>query len=136
VILVDVDKATVRRPDRPLFENLSVTVRSGDRLGVVGRNGSGKSTLLRILAGAGEPEEGIVRRGRDVRVGYLDQEPVLPAGTVRDAVGQHWEAAAILEHLGMGPVVGDDVATLSGGQTKRVALARVLVDEVDLLVLD
>jgi ATP-binding cassette subfamily F protein uup len=136
VILVDVDKATVRRPDRPLFENLSVTVRSGDRLGVVGRNGSGKSTLLRILAGAGEPEEGIVRRGRDVRVGYLDQEPVLPAGTVRDAVGQHWEAAAILEHLGMGPVVSDDVATLSGGQTKRVALARVLVDEVDLLVLD
>ncbi len=136
MILVDVDKATVRRPDRPLFENLSVTVRSGDRLGVVGRNGSGKSTLLRILAGAGEPEEGTVRRGRDVRVGYLDQEPVLPAGTVRDAVGQHWEAAAILDHLGMGPVAGDDVATLSGGQTKRVALARVLVDEVDLLVLD
>ena len=136
MILVDVDKATVRRPDRPLFENLSVTVRSGDRLGVVGRNGSGKSTLLRILAGAGEPEEGIVRRGRDVRVGYLDQEPVLPAGTVRDAVGQHWEAAAILEHLGMGPVAGDDVTTLSGGQTKRVALAGVLVSEVDLLVLD
>ena len=136
MILVDVDKATVRRPDRPLFANLSVTVRSGDRLGVVGRNGSGKSTLLRILAGAGEPEEGVVRRGRDMRVGYLDQEPVLPAGTVRDAVGQHWEAAAILQHLGMGPVAGDDVATLSGGQTKRVALARVLVSEVDLLVLD
>jgi ABC transport system ATP-binding/permease protein len=136
VILVDVDKATVRRPDRPLFENLSVTVRAGDRLGVVGRNGSGKSTLLRILAGEGEPEEGLVRRGRDVRIGYLDQEPVLPAGTVRDAVGHHWEAAAILDHLGMGPVAGDDVATLSGGQTKRVALARVLVGEVDLLVLD
>jgi ATP-binding cassette subfamily F protein uup len=136
VILVDVERATVRRPDRPLFENLSVTVRSGDRLGVVGRNGSGKSTLLRILAGAGEPEEGIVRRGRDVRVGYLDQEPVLPAGTVREAVGQHWEAAAILEHLGMGPVAGDDVSTLSGGQTKRVALAQVLVSEVDMLVLD
>jgi ATP-binding cassette subfamily F protein uup len=136
VILVDVDKATVRRPDRPLFESLSVTVRAGDRLGVVGRNGSGKSTLLRILAGVGEPEEGLVRRGRDVQIGYLDQEPVLPPGTVRDAVGQHWEAAAILEHLGMGPVAGDDVATLSGGQTKRVALARVLVEEVDLLVLD
>ena len=146
MILVDVDKATVRRPDRPLFENLSVTVRSGDRLGVVGRNGCGKSTLLRILAGAGEPEEGIVRRGRGVRVGYLDQEPVLPPGTVRDAVGKgpsgptsgerDWEAAAILEHLGMGPVAGDDVSTLSGGQTKRVALAGVLVSEVDLLVLD
>jgi len=146
MILVDVEKATVRRPDRPLFEDLSVTVRSGDRLGVVGRNGSGKSTLLRILAGVGEPEEGLVRCGRDVRVGYLDQEPVLPAGTVRDAVGQgpsgpssgerSWEAVAILDHLGMGPLAGADVATLSGGQTKRVALARVLVSEVDLLVLD
>ena len=136
MILVDVEKATVRRPDRPLFEKLSVTVRAGDRLGVVGRNGSGKSTLLRILAGAGEPEEGMVRRGRDVRVGYLDQEPVLPAGIVRAAVGHHWEAAAILDHLGMAAVAGDDVSTLSGGQTKRVALARVLVSEVDLLVLD
>lgn len=142
MILVDVEKATVSRPDRPLFTALSVTVRAGDRLGVVGRNGCGKSTLLRILAGAGEPEEGTVRRGRGVRVGYLDQEPVLPAGTVRAAVGQGldgergWEAEAILEHLGMGPVAGDDVATLSGGQTKRVALARVLVAEVDLLVLD
>ena len=136
MILVDIAKATVRRPDRPLFEDLSVTVRSGDRLGVVGRNGTGKSTLLRILAAVAEPEEGVVRRGRDVRVGYLDQEPVLPPGTVRDAVGQHWEAAAILEHLGMGAVAGDDVSTLSGGQTKRVALARVLVSEVDLLVLD
>ena len=136
MILVDVEKATVRRPDRPLFEDLSVTVRSGDRLGVVGRNGTGKSTLLRILAAVAEPEEGVVRRGRDVRVGYLDQEPVLPPGTVRDAVGRHWEAAAILEHLGMGPVADDGVDTLSGGQTKRVALARVLVSEVDLLVLD
>ena len=136
MILVDVAKAAVRRPDRPLFEELSVTVHAGDRLGVVGRNGSGKSTLLRILAGVAEPEEGVVRRGRDVHVGYLDQEPVLPPGSVRAAVGQHWEAAAILEHLGMGPVADDDVATLSGGQTKRVALARVLVAEVDLLVLD
>src|SRR5947209_3795729 len=143
MILVDVEKATVRRPDRPLFEELSVTVRRGDRLGVVGRNGTGKSTLLRILAGVAEPEEGIVRRGRDVAVGYLDQEPVLPPGTVREAVGRHWEAAAILDHLGMAAVAGDDVSTLSGGQIKRVALARVLVaggvapgTALDLLVLD
>ncbi|MGH9264030.1 MAG: ABC-F family ATP-binding cassette domain-containing protein, partial [Acidimicrobiales bacterium] len=136
MILVDVEKAAVRRPDRPLFEDLSVTLHSGDRLGVVGRNGSGKSTLLRILAGVAEPEDGVVRRGRDVRAGYLDQEPVLPPGSVRDAVGPHWEAAAILDRLGMGAVTGDDVATLSGGQVKRVALARVLVHEVDLLVLD
>jgi len=112
MILVDVEKAAVRRPDRPLFEDLSVTVRTGDRLGVVGRNGSGKSTLLRIVAGCAVPEEGTVRRGRNVRVGWLEQEPALSSGTVRDAVGVDWEAAAILEHLGMGPVADDDVATM------------------------
>jgi ATP-binding cassette subfamily F protein uup len=102
----------------------------------VGRNGGGKSTLLRVLAGEAEAEDGTVRRGRGVRVGFLSQRPVLPAGTVGAAVGSHWEAAAILDRLGMTPLVGADVAMLSGGQAKRVALARVLVAEVDLLVLD
>ncbi len=136
MILVDLEKVAARRPDRPLFEDLSLTVSTGDRLGVVGRNGTGKSTLLRALAGAGEPEEGAVRRGREVRVGFLAQRPALPPGDVRSAVGPHWEAAAILERLGMGGLVDTAVDTLSGGQAKRVALARVLVDEVDLLVLD
>ncbi|HET7489672.1 MAG TPA: ABC-F family ATP-binding cassette domain-containing protein [Acidimicrobiales bacterium] len=136
MILVDLERVAVRRPDRALFEDLSLTLGTGDRLGVVGRNGTGKSTLLRVVAGVDAPEEGVVRRGRDVRVGYLAQDPALPAGTVRAAVGGHWEAAAILERLGMGAAAGADVATLSGGQAKRVALARVLVDEVDLLVLD
>ena len=136
MILVDAERVTVRRPDRSLFEDLSVTVSTGDRLGVVGRNGAGKSTLLRVLAGAGEPEEGSVRRGRGVRVAFLDQHPTLPPGTVRGAVGEGWEAAAILDRLGMGGLGDADVATLSGGQAKRVALARVLLEEVDLLVLD
>jgi ATP-binding cassette subfamily F protein uup len=136
MILVDLAGVGARRPDRPLFEGLSLTVATGDRLGVVGRNGGGKSTLLRVLAGEAEPEDGTVRRGRGVRVGFLGQRPVLPAGTVRAAVGSHWEAAAILDRLGMSPLVDADVATLSGGQAKRVALARVLVAEVDLLVLD
>ena len=136
MILVDLDKVATRRPDRPLFEGLSLTLHTGDRLGVVGRNGTGKSTLLRVLAGVESPEDGTVRRGRDTRVGFLTQRPELPPGDVRSAVGLHWEASAILERLGMGGLVEADVATLSGGQAKRVALARVLVDEVDLLVLD
>src|SRR5207249_818550 len=124
-----------------------------DRLGVVGINGAGKSTLLRLLAGAAEPESGTVRRGRGVRIGFLDQQPALPPGSVRAAVGAargvgdvaptapagaatDWEAAEILERLGMGGLAEADVATLSGGQAKRVALARVLVAEVDLLILD
>jgi ABC transport system ATP-binding/permease protein len=136
VILVDLDRVSARRPDRPLFAGLSLTVSTGDRLGIVGINGSGKSTLLRILAGVIPAEEGAVRRGRGVRVGYLDQNPQLAAGTVRQAVGEGWEAAAVLERLGMGQLADADVTTLSGGQAKRVALAGALVSEVDLLVLD
>jgi ATP-binding cassette subfamily F protein uup len=136
VILVDLERVSVARPGRPLFEDLSLTISSGDRLGVVGLNGTGKSTLLRILAGRAEPESGTVRRGRDVRVGFLEQRPELPAGTVRAAVGEGWEAAAVLDHLGMGGLHDADLTTLSGGQRKRVALARLLVEESDLLVLD
>ena len=135
-ILVDLERVTARRPDRPLFENLSLTVSTGDRLGVVGVNGTGKSTLLRVLAGSAEPEAGVVRRNRGLRVGFLDQQPALPAGSVRAAVGEGWEAAEILQRLGMGGLADADVVTLSGGQAKRVALARVLVSEVDLLILD
>ena len=69
-------------------------------------------------------------------VGYLGQTPDLPAGTVRDAVGDGWEAASALDRLGMSGSVDADVATLSGGQAKRVALARVLAAPGELLVLD
>src|SRR5581483_11434823 len=124
------------RPDRPLFESLSLTISTGDRLGVVGVNGTGKSTLLRVLAGVAEPESGTVRRGRGLRVGFLDQEPTLPSGSVRAAVGPGWEAAEILERLGMGGLTDADTSALSGGQAKRVALARTLVTEVDMLILD
>ncbi|HVF75925.1 MAG TPA: ABC-F family ATP-binding cassette domain-containing protein [Acidimicrobiales bacterium] len=136
MILVDLDRAAASRPGRPLFTDLSLTVADGDRLGVIGLNGTGKSTLLRVIAGCDEPESGAVRRGRGARVGFLAQRPDLPPGTVQAAVGDGWEAAAVLDRLGMSGVLDADVATLSGGQAKRVALARLLVEEPDLLVLD
>ncbi|HEX4244846.1 MAG TPA: ABC-F family ATP-binding cassette domain-containing protein, partial [Acidimicrobiales bacterium] len=135
-MLVDLQQVAVRRVDRTLFEDLSLTVSDGDRLGVVGTNGTGKSTLLRIAAGVDLPDEGQVRRGRGSRVGFLDQVPDLPAGTVRAAVGAGWEADAALDRLGMASSVDVDVAALSGGQAKRVALARVLAHPAELLVLD
>ena len=124
------------RPDRPLFHDLSVTLSSGDRLGVVGINGCGKSTLLRVLAGEITPEAGQVRRGRGVRVGFLGQAPILPPGSVRDAVGEGWRGEAALQRLGMGDLLDAPTDQLSGGQAKRVALAALLCREHDALILD
>jgi len=135
-VLVDLQDVGVTMADRALFAHLSVTVSTGDRLGVVGINGTGKSTLLRVLAGLLEPDAGVVRRGRGARTVFLDQTPVLPAGTVRDAVGPGWEAASALDRLGMTAHLDADVATLSGGQTKRVALARVVAAPGELVILD
>jgi ABC transport system ATP-binding/permease protein len=140
-VLVDANGLTVRRPDRPLFENIDVTISSGERWGLVGINGTGKSTLLRVLTGTADPESGTVRRARGLRVGILDQEPDLGKGTVQDALGDSWESAAVLERLGVGHLIDAQVSRLSGGQAKRVALARALVQvpgdhDDDLLILD
>jgi ATP-binding cassette subfamily F protein uup len=134
MILLDASGLAASRPGRPLFEELSLTVSSGDRLGLVGINGTGKSTLLRVLAGRIEPEAGSIRRGRGARVVMLDQADDLPSGTARDAVAeaQHrdraWEVDAVMDRLGMSLLADVDTGRLSGGQAKRVALARALVD--------
>ena len=135
-VLVDLQQVAARSADRALFEGVSLTVSDGDRIGVVGINGTGKSTLLRLVAGVDSPLEGKVLRGRGARVGFLDQHPQLPSGTVSDAVGKGWEAEAALDRLGLGGELGTRTAELSGGQAKRVALARVLARPAELLVLD
>jgi len=136
VICVDGQDLAASRPNRVLYRDVSVTVSTGDRLAVVGLNGCGKSTLLRVLAGVAEPESGVVRFGRGVRIGHLAQEPDVPAGVVSDVVGGSWRGAAVVDRLGMGDLLDADTTTLSGGQRKRVALARLLAGEHDLLVLD
>jgi ATP-binding cassette subfamily F protein uup len=135
-VLVDLQDVAVRHGDRTLFADLSLTVTDGDRVGVVGINGTGKSTLLRVLAGLEQASAGHIRRGRGVRIGYLEQEPSLPAGSVRAAAGPGWEAEAALDRLGMGLEADTDLSELSGGQAKRVALASVLARPAELLILD
>ena len=136
MILIDAEGLKASRPGRPLFEDVSITLSTGDRLGVVGLNGCGKSTLFRILSGELRPDAGVVRTGRGARIGVLPQLPVLPEGTVRDAVGGGWQGEAMLDKLGMGDMAEADTRELSGGQLKRVALARLLAGEWDCLILD
>jgi ATP-binding cassette subfamily F protein uup len=137
MILIDASGLSATRPNRPLFAGISITLSDGDRLGVVGINGCGKSTLLRMLARDLEPEgAGVVRWGRGTRVGVLGQQPHLPEGTVRDAVGHGWQGEAMLDRLGMGALLDASTSALSGGQAKRTALARLLAGEHEALILD
>ena len=136
MILIDASGLAASRPGRPLFADVSLTLSTGDRMGVVGLNGCGKSTLLRLLAGEDSPELGTVRRGRDARIGMLGQAPDLPAGSVRDAVGEGWRGESMLDKLGMGTMLDADTGSLSGGQRKRTALARLLAQDWDGLILD
>ena len=136
MILIDAQGVKASRPNRPLFDDLSLTVSDGDRIGVVGLNGCGKSTLLRIISGDLEPDAGVVRKGRGARIGVLPQLPVLPTGTVREAVGHDWQGEAMLDRLGMSGLIDADTTELSGGQKKRVALAALLVSEWEALILD
>jgi ATP-binding cassette subfamily F protein uup len=136
MILIDAEGLAASRPNRPLFADVSVTIADGDRIGVVGINGCGKSTLLRMLAREQEPEAGEVRWGRGARVGFLLQQPVLPQGSVREAVGGTWQGEAMLDRLGMAALIDARTDELSGGQAKRVALARLLIGEHEVLILD
>jgi len=136
MILIDASGLTATRPNRPLFAGVSLTISDGDRVGVVGLNGCGKSTLLRMLGRELTPEAGEVRWGRGARIGFLTQQPELPEGSVRDAVGAGWEGEAMLDRLGMAALVDARTDELSGGQAKRVALARLLVGEYEALILD
>ncbi|MEI8023302.1 MAG: ABC-F family ATP-binding cassette domain-containing protein, partial [Actinomycetota bacterium] len=136
MILIDAQGLKASRPNRPLFDDISLTLSDGDRIGVVGLNGCGKSTLLRILSGDYSPDSGVVRYGRGARIGILAQQPVLPKGTVREAVGEDWRGEAMLDRLGMTGLIDAQTNELSGGQQKRVALAALLVSEWDALILD
>jgi ATP-binding cassette subfamily F protein uup len=135
-ILLDLQRVSFEGSDRTLLRDLGLTISTGDRIGVVGINGAGKSTLLRIVAGDLAPDTGNITRGRGVTVGFLEQIPHLPEGTVREALGSGWEIDAALDRLGMLQAVDTQISALSGGQLKRVALARVFANPDDVLILD
>ncbi|MCX7645836.1 MAG: ATP-binding cassette domain-containing protein [Rhodobacteraceae bacterium] len=125
----------------PLFAGVSLTVQPGDRIALVGRNGSGKSTLLKVMAGLVEPDRGTRAVPAGVGVGYLEQEPDFSGhATLGDWAaaglppGEGWRLAAAAEGLGLRPEA--PVATASGGERRRAALARLLAAGPDLMLLD
>ena len=140
MICVDLSDVGLAQPDKMLFSRVDVTISKGDRVAVVGVNGSGKTTLLRIMTGALTPDSGDVRFGRGARIVSLEQDPVLPEGRVSDVLGDGWEVQAAATTLGVLPLFDRRTDQLSGGQAKRVALAKVLVDDqqgaFDMVVLD
>jgi ABC transport system ATP-binding/permease protein len=135
-ILIDLHNVSREGAEQTILRDVSLTLSSGDRVGVVGINGAGKSTLLKIIAGVLVPDAGQVRRARTVRVGYLEQIPDLPIGSVRRALGSGWQVDAALDRLGMLDAVDAATDQLSGGQRKRVALARLFSQPHDVVILD
>lgn len=133
-------------PTKVVFDSVSLGVNEGDRIGIVGRNGDGKSSLLAMLAGRVEPDAGRVTVRGGVRIGVLDQGDTLDdADTVGHAVvgetPEHvWAGDARVRDVIAG-LLGDvswdaAIGTLSGGQRRRVALARLLAGDHDVLALD
>ncbi|MDQ1206388.1 ABC-F family ATP-binding cassette domain-containing protein [Microbacterium sp. SORGH_AS_0862] len=133
-------------PTKVVFDSVSLGVNEGDRIGIVGRNGDGKSTLLGMLAGRTEPDSGRVTVRGGVRIGVLDQADTLVDGrsigesVVGDRPEHEWAGDARARDVIAG-LLGDldwdaDVATLSGGQRRRVALAALLAGDWDVIALD
>jgi len=144
--LLGAERLHLEFPTRTVFDEVTLGIDEGDRIGVVGRNGDGKSTLLKLLAGRIEADAGRVTRRRGIRIGMLDQADVVDPGmTVAEAV-----VGGIEEHVWAGDAKVRDViaglladvpwhaqvASLSGGQRRRVGLAALLVGDWDVVFLD
>src|SRR4051812_35846264 len=148
-VLLTAERLTKSYTSRPLFNDLSFSLFEGDHVGLVGPNGSGKSTLMKIVAGVEEADSGnrAVRKG--VRIGYVPQDPVFAHGkTIEEVLHEGLENDHILDEydkqsriaiaLGKSGFMDrtQDTATLSGGWRKRLAIARELAREPDVMLLD
>ncbi|MPZ94165.1 MAG: ATP-binding cassette domain-containing protein [Propionibacteriales bacterium] len=144
--LVNLERVDKAYGTRRLLDGVSLGIGAGQRVGMVGRNGDGKSTLLRVLTKIEPADAGRVTHNRGLRVGYLEQgDRVEPGQTVRhlvlrDRANHEWagdpRARGVVEHLLAGLDLDRTLDALSGGERRRAALARLLLDDHDLVVLD
>lgn len=153
VNLVNVEQVSKVYGTRALLDGVSLGVSEGDRIGVVGRNGDGKTTLIRMLAKLEDADTGRVTHNGGLRLGVLTQHDSLdPAKTIRqEVIGEladhEWAGSAKIRDVLTGLFGGlalpgfehgldTVIAPLSGGERRRIALAKLLIDEQDLIVLD
>ncbi|KQR22542.1 ABC transporter ATP-binding protein [Agreia sp. Leaf335] len=144
--LLGAESLHLEYPTRVIFDSVTIGLNEGDRVGIVGRNGDGKSTLLRLLAGRIEPDGGRVTRRNGVTLAMLDQSDDLDGDlTVKETI-----VGDIDEHVWAGdPIIRDVisglasdipwdvlVSSLSGGQRRRIALAKLLIGDHDVIFLD
>lgn len=149
VCYLQVEGLTKSYGDRVLFSDISFGIDQGEKVGLVARNGTGKSTFLDILTGRESPDSGAVIWRNGIRVGYLEQQPPLdselnavdyatpdcPAGLTPGEWNGRDMARQMLGQFGIDDMTLP-VCKLSGGQAKRVALAKVLLTEPDMIILD
>lgn len=148
VSYLQIERLTKSFGDRMLFEDVTFGVYEGDKIGIVARNGDGKTTFLNILTGKEDYDSGNVVYRNGLRVGYLEQLPPLPEGMTaleyatpapRPESDDHWNGADLARQMLTQFCISDPdmpLEHLSGGQAKRVALAKVLLTEPDMLILD
>ncbi len=145
-MLLSAENISINYGIKELLKDASLYLEPGDKIGIIGINGTGKSTFLRCLAGTEEPDRGTVTRFPNVQVVFLPQDPPMDAElTVIEQVFaaqsdsyrevHEYEAISMLNKLGIHDPY-ENIAVLSGGQRKRVALAAALLQPADVLILD
>ncbi len=145
-VLLGCDSVSLEYPTKLILKDVTLGVAEGDRVGIVGKNGDGKSTLLSVLAGIVEPDEGRVTHRRDLHVGVLAQrddlrdEDTVHHAVVGDTPEYEWAASPTVRSILDGLIADVPweglVGELSGGQRRRVDLARLLIGDYDVLMLD
>ena len=139
--LINIEHISKIYGEKVIFDDASFGVQQGDKIGIVGINGTGKSTFLKVIAGEEVPDEGQVVRQNGLKIAFVPQNPTFPEGmdirsyALQDADAESWQVESNLTELGI-TQWDQKIDTLSGGQKRRVVLAKILAGDFDVLLLD
>ena len=137
--VINIEHISKTYGEKTIFEDASFGIHEGDKIGIIGINGTGKSTLLKMVAGLEETDEGQIIRQNSLKIAYLPQNPVFPPNATVLSYTQdseaEWKVQSNLDQLGI-TEYDTLMEHLSGGQRRKVALAKVLASDFDVLLLD